>query len=93
MIQVSEQRLIELVEKEKKLEEILSKHPELLENKKPTSTAKKYKAALAKLLGDVEAVLSNESFKGIFQIAYIHGATYTGPNLAKSLAEARKALK
>jgi hypothetical protein len=93
MIQITEERLLELVEKEKKLESILEAYPEIQQEQKLTPAARRYKNALSKLLSDVETVLTNDSFKGIFQIAYVHGAIYKGPNLAKSLAEARKVLK
>lgn len=90
---IGEERLVELIEKERKLEELLSTYPELLEERRPTPAARRYKNALSTLIAKVEDVLKNDSFKGIFQVAYIHGCKYTGPNLAKALAEAKKVIK
>lgn len=74
------------------LDVILKKHPELVTGQKLTSTAKKYKKALSSFVKRVDEVLSSEDFKGIFQIAYVHGFTYKGQSLAQDIEKAKKLL-
>jgi hypothetical protein len=93
MIQISEERLLELVEAEKKLGSILEQYPEIGSGGKPTSTAKKYKNMLVKLVNKVEEVGNHPSFKSVFEVSYIHGFKYDGPYFADALSEAKQLLK
>ena len=49
--------------------------------------------ALEKLAKKLEAIGSDESFKGIHTIAHAHGLHYHGPNWAEELTQARAVIK
>lgn len=93
MIQISESRLLELIDKENKYNSLVLKHEDLEKYQKLTPAAKRYKKAFETFLANVEEVLNSEEFKSIFQIAYIHGFQYKGKNLAPAIEEAKKVLK
>lgn len=91
-ILLTEERMVELIAKEKQLKALLTAYPELKDGQKLTPAAKRYKAAFSAFVERVDSVLSTEDFKGIFQIAYVHGFTYKGESLASDIAAARKLL-
>jgi hypothetical protein len=92
-ISVDENRYVELLEKERKLDAIVSAYPEIEDGQKLTSAAKRYKAAFSKFVDRVDQVLSSDQIKGIFQIAYVHGFKYKGESLAQDILDAKKLLK
>jgi hypothetical protein len=93
MIQISEDRLAQLIEAEKTLKGFLDRFPELANGNKLTPTAKRYRNALEKLVDKIEEVCDHDSFKGVFEVSYIHGFKYDGPTFTESLKEAKALLK
>jgi hypothetical protein len=89
---ITEERLQDLVNKEKKLEVILAAYPELVSGQKLTPAAKRYKGELASFVKRVEEILNSEDIGAIFQIAHVHGFPYKGPSLAKDIDRAKKVL-
>lgn len=89
---ISEKRYQELVEKEKKHDQILGEYPELKEGQKLTPAAKRYKSALASLANQVEKVMGSEEMKGILQVAFLHGFQYSGPGFGEEMAKVNKLL-
>jgi hypothetical protein len=93
MIQISEERLKELIDSELALKYYLNKYPELAKGEKLTATAKRYKKALESLVTQVEEVCNHPSFKSVFEVSYIHGINYDGPTFGDALAVAKATLK
>ncbi len=92
-VHIDESRLLELIDKEKRLESLLVAYPELENGEKVTPTAKKYREAFATFVGRVELVLSSQEMLGVFTLAHIHGINYSGPNLAEDIVKAKALLK
>lgn len=91
-ISVDEKRYAELLEKEKKLDAVVSIYPEIESGQKLTPAAKRYRSALESLAAQVEKVMTCEELASIFQIAYIHGFKYKGPGFGDELAKVNKLL-
>lgn len=92
VVTISEERFSELIKSDTRLSQILAAYPELESGQKLTSAAKKYKTAFVAFVKRVDEVLSSEDFKGIFQIAYVHGFEYKGQSLAQDIKNAKKLL-
>lgn len=50
------------------------------------------KRQIKNLIDKLDLIHSNESYKNIFTIAYMHGHIYNGPNYEVELEAVRKAL-
>lgn len=53
----------------------------------------KYKVALEELVKKIEEVENNDSFKGLFTVAYVRGIQYSGPSWDKEMMYAKKVIK
>lgn len=89
---ITEDRFQDLVNKEKRLAELLAAYPEVEKGQKITPALKKTKTAFAEFVRRVDEVLSSPEIAGVFQIAHVHGCPYKGPSLAKDILAAKKAL-